>query len=224
MSEQLLWFALAVLPLVATSGPDIPPCVAQGWAHVVGHMGLGAWALRRAACRERHHAELPRSCRAGRRGAGGARRGVAVRDRPPTRHRLAALARDRHDPPSNPERGVILPNAPPLSLARGLLTSFLNPRGLLIYLSVLPPFIAQDGDPAVQALALSGVSVALCHVVHAAVGLLAARSAGAAGASPPRARIVEGTGGTMLGAVATKRALDWPRSTQARFEPPMCPR
>ena len=107
-----------------------------------------------------------------------------------------------------PAGAPILPTARPLSLWRGFLTRFLNPKGLFVYLSVVPQFIDPAGDVAVQAFALSVTNAALCYIVYATVGLFAIRSSRMRVISPLRTRIWEGTGGTLLGGVAAKLAMD----------------
>lgn len=202
MFEQLLWFALAALPLIATPGPDILLCVAQGmtrgssgvWRAVNGitlgylaHAVLAAVGLAALVAASPTLFEIVRWL------------GIAY---------LSWLALGMIRLALSPRTKIALPNVPPLSLARGFLTSFLNPKGLLMYLSVLPQFIEPDSNAAAQALALSGVFISLCYIVYATVGLIAARSARAGSASPLRERIAESIGGTMLGAVATKLALE----------------
>jgi len=103
---------------------------------------------------------------------------------------------------------IVLPDAPPLSLWRGFLTSFLNPKGLLMYLSVLPQFIVTEGNTSFQALALSAVFISLCYIVYLSVGLIAAYSSRSSLVSPLRARVMNGMAGTMLGGVAVKLALE----------------
>ncbi|MFF7858685.1 LysE family transporter [Streptomyces sp. NPDC007904] len=84
---------------------------------------------------------------------------------------------------------------------RGATISGLNPKGLLLYLSVLPQFLVTGDDarlpvPA-QTLALGLLHMACCAVVYLSVGL-AARAV--LGARPTAARaVVRTSGAAMLG-------------------------
>ncbi|MCL7425274.1 LysE family translocator [Streptomyces sp. YS415] len=83
---------------------------------------------------------------------------------------------------------------------RGAMISGLNPKGLLLYLSVLPQFLVTDGGrlpvPA-QTAALGLLHMACCAAVYLAVGL-GARAL--LGARPAAARAVTRTSGAaMLG-------------------------
>ena len=93
--------------------------------------------------------------------------------------------------------GIRISGSASTSLWRGFLTSFLNPKGLLIYLAVLPQFISPAGAVAAQALILSGIFIAGCGIVYTAVGLLAARVSrrGIADKSRRRIEAVAGVAG-----------------------------
>ncbi|MGI5455669.1 LysE family translocator [Streptomyces sp. CA-249302] len=83
---------------------------------------------------------------------------------------------------------------------RGATISGLNPKGLLLYLSVLPQFLVTTGDHLpipVQTAALGLLHMACCAAVYLAVGL-GARAV--LGARPTAARAVTRTSGAaMLG-------------------------
>lgn len=202
MTDQLFWFALAALPLIATPGPDILLCVAQGvtrgssgvWRAVNGitlgylaHAILAAIGLAALVAASPVLFETVRWL------------GIAYLTWLAFGMLRSALWRTAR---------IVLPNAPPLSLWRGFLTSFLNPKGLLMYLSVLPQFIVAGENMSIQALALSAIFISLCYVVYLSVGLIAAHSSRSGPVSPLRARILDGLAGTMLGGVAVKLALE----------------
>lgn len=90
----------------------------------------------------------------------------------------------------------------PASLCKGFLTSFLNPKGLMVYFSILPNFMTVGDDVAVQALALSAVLVALCAVVYGMVGYVVAASGASGGVNGRARRIIEGFAVGMLALVA----------------------
>jgi threonine/homoserine/homoserine lactone efflux protein len=81
---------------------------------------------------------------------------------------------------------------------RGATISGLNPKGLLLYLSVLPQFLTTTGAPVpVQTAALGVLHMVCCAAVYLTVGL-AARAV--LGARPAAARAVTRTSGAaMLG-------------------------
>jgi threonine/homoserine/homoserine lactone efflux protein len=57
-------------------------------------------------------------------------------------------------------------------------TSFLNPKGLLMYLAILPQFISPNGNTAVQALVLSTLFILGCGLVYSVIGIIAAETHG----------------------------------------------
>jgi threonine/homoserine/homoserine lactone efflux protein len=202
MTGQLFWFALAVLPLVAIPGPDMLLCIAQGlsrgssgvWRAVNGitlgylaHAVLAAAGLAALVAASPVLFETVRWI------------GIAY---------LAWIALSMLRSALTSSGPLTLPDARPLSLWRGFLTSFLNPKGLFVYLSIVPQFIDTTGNVSAQAFALSVTNAALCYVVYASVGLIAVRSSQIGAISPLRTRIAEGIGGTLLGGIALKLATD----------------
>ncbi|MER7836310.1 LysE family translocator [Streptomyces sp. NPDC096040] len=87
-----------------------------------------------------------------------------------------------------------------LGFWRGAAISGLNPKGLLLYLSVLPQFLVTKGDHApvaAQTAVLGALHMAACAAVYLAVGILARRLLSA---RPRAARAVTRTSGAaMLG-------------------------
>lgn len=60
-------------------------------------------------------------------------------------------------------------------MRRGMLTSVLNPKGLLFFIALLPQFVNTDGGPAaLQVLLLALLFVLVCFCVYLAVGLIVA--------------------------------------------------
>ena len=202
MTEQIFWFCLAVLPLVAIPGPDMLLCIAQGLSHgrsgvwravdgitlgYLAHAVLAAAGLAALVAASPILFETVRWA------------GIAY---------LAWLAAGMLRSALRPKPRLRLPEASRLSLWRGFLTSFLNPKGLFVYLSIVPQFVDPSGNAGLQALALSVTNALLCYLVYAAVGLLAARSGRARTVSSLRTRVAEGLGGTLLGGMGLKLAAD----------------
>lgn len=81
---------------------------------------------------------------------------------------------------------------------KGFLTSFLNPKGLLIYLAILPNFIKSSEPYALQALMLAGIFIVSCAVVYSLIGLSLASLGNKGAPSDTRRRVVEGFSGSLL--------------------------
>ncbi len=101
--------------------------------------------------------------------------------------------------------GLELPDTGKISLWRGFLTSFLNPKGLLMYLAILPQFISPESNTATQALILSSIFISGCGVVYTVVGLLAAQARGLNISDNGRRRL-EAVAGVMLAWATIKMA------------------
>jgi threonine/homoserine/homoserine lactone efflux protein len=84
------------------------------------------------------------------------------------------------------------------TLRRGFLTSFLNPKGLMVYFAILPNFMTQGDSIALQAAILSAIFIALCGVVYSAVGLVVSSIARRGSFSDRRRRCAEGAAGALL--------------------------
>lgn len=104
------------------------------------------------------------------------------------------------------KNGIQLEAAPGVSVWRGFFTSFLNPKGLMMYLAILPQFISPHGSAAIQALLLSFLFIMGCGLVYTIVGLLAAQAHGSTISEKARRRL-EFFAGLMLAGAAI--ALAW---------------
>ncbi|MFB7944286.1 LysE family translocator [Kitasatospora phosalacinea] len=89
-------------------------------------------------------------------------------------------------------------------LRQSLLTALLNPKGLLLYLSLVPQFVTPDGSLPVggQVAALGALNVLCCAAVYSAVALGAARLGGRLGATPAASRRLSAVSAVLLLAVA----------------------
>ncbi|QPC86870.1 LysE family translocator [Mesorhizobium sp. NBSH29] len=91
-------------------------------------------------------------------------------------------------------------------LRRGFVTALLNPKGMMIYLALLPQFMDRRQGVAFQALVLSAIFVGLCALVYATLSL-ALGSAGRGSGYARSRRWIEGVAGGMLMAAAGRMAL-----------------
>jgi threonine/homoserine/homoserine lactone efflux protein len=92
-------------------------------------------------------------------------------------------------------------------LLRGMLTSLLNPKGLLFFLALLPQFVDPvSGQAAFQTFVLALVFVMACFVVYLGVGLVVAAARGRfAGNTAERA--AHGVAGAVCAAIGLRLAL-----------------
>jgi threonine/homoserine/homoserine lactone efflux protein len=92
-------------------------------------------------------------------------------------------------------------------LRQGIITSLLNPKGLLFFLALLPQFVDRaSGQAAVQTLLLALVFVAACFVVYLTIGVAVA-AARAPLSRNHAGRAANGIAGTILVALGVRLAL-----------------
>jgi threonine/homoserine/homoserine lactone efflux protein len=91
---------------------------------------------------------------------------------------------------------------------RGFLTSFLNPKGLMVYFAILPNFMTAGDGVALQAAVLSVIFIALCGIVYTAVGIAVSSMARRGSFSDRRRRCVEGAAGGLLIIAAGRLAVN----------------
>jgi threonine/homoserine/homoserine lactone efflux protein len=197
---KLMLFAATVLPLVFTPGPDLLYIAAQALAGgraaalranagvILGyaaHAVLGALGVAALVAAFPVLFEVLRWC------------GVAY---------LAVLAIRMIGSALRAEGLALRAGGQPASLLRGFLTSFLNPKGLLVYFAILPNFMSASEGIAQQALLLSAVFIGLCAVVYGIAGLVVS-AVGRAGAVKARyRRATEGVAGGLLAVAAVNMA------------------
>lgn len=91
---------------------------------------------------------------------------------------------------------------------RGFLTAFLNPKGMMIYVAILPQFIDHTGSVAAQAAVLSAIFVGLCGLVYTVLSLAIGTLGRGVRFDDRRRRIVEGTSGGLLILAAGRLAVN----------------
>ncbi|NQZ30856.1 MAG: LysE family translocator [Oceanospirillaceae bacterium] len=197
--ENILLFTITVLPLICTPGPDIMFAISQGISSgrrgalraIAGLLlGYAAHAVLSALGIATIIAASPILF------ASLKWLGVAY---------LSYLAFQMLRSALTVKNQINVKQAPPASLWRGFLTSFLNPKGLLMYLAVLPQFMTPQGNVVTQALILSAVFIIGCGIVYGVVGLIAARASGSKMTDRSR-RQLEGFAGTLLVGAAARIA------------------
>ena len=170
--ETLLLFSITVIPLICTPGPDIIYTVSQGLSKgrasalraVAGvllgysaHAVLSAFGVAALVSASPLLFSILKWV------------GVAY---------LCFLALQMLYSSCHRKSGIQLQTTEKASIWKGFFTSFLNPKGLLMYLAVLPQFISPEGNVAQQAILLSLLFIVGCAFVYTGVGLLAARAHG----------------------------------------------
>ncbi|HTK00287.1 MAG TPA: LysE family translocator [Bordetella sp.] len=92
-------------------------------------------------------------------------------------------------------------------LYKGFLTSLLNPKGMMVYLAILPQFMdRQAGNTTLQAVILSAAFIFWCAVVYSGICVAMGR-AGGASLSDARRRLMDGAAGGMILVAAGFMAL-----------------
>lgn len=83
-------------------------------------------------------------------------------------------------------------------LSKGFWTSLLNPKGMMVYIAILPQFMdSQAGSVTLQAIVLSAIFIFWCVIVYSAITLILSR-AGRGTLSDTRRRQIDGAAGGMI--------------------------
>jgi threonine/homoserine/homoserine lactone efflux protein len=188
----MLVFAATVLPLVCTPGPDILFVASQGMSAGVGaamranlgvllgylmHAVLAAFGVAALVAASPMLFEMLRWV------------GVAY---------LAYLAVKLIRSAFRPGHLSLARTSGNAPVRRGFLTSFLNPKGLMVYFAILPNFMTSADSIPLQAAVLSAIFIALCGVIYGAVGLVVSSMAQRGTFSDRRRRCAEGAAGALL--------------------------
>lgn len=92
-------------------------------------------------------------------------------------------------------------------LSKGFFTSLLNPKGMMVYVAILPQFMDRHGGNATaQAVVLSTVFMFWCAVVYASLCIALGR-VGRGKLSDKRRRVIDGSAGGMVLVAAGFMAL-----------------
>lgn len=83
-------------------------------------------------------------------------------------------------------------------IGKAFLTSFLNPKGLLVYFAILPNFIQLGESVALQSLMLSATFILSCVIIYGVIGMLFASMHKKQCYNDNKRRVTEGVAGGLL--------------------------
>ncbi|OTG85425.1 amino acid transporter [Acinetobacter sp. ANC 4558] len=86
---------------------------------------------------------------------------------------------------------------------KGFFTALLNPKGMLIYFAVLPQFIDKSGNTVKQGLILSFIFIGLCLVFYSVLSILFAQLSKRAHIDERRQKWIDGSSGGLLALAAS---------------------
>lgn len=88
-------------------------------------------------------------------------------------------------------------------IQKGFFTALLNPKGMLIYFAILPQFMTKSGDSVSQALILSCIFIGLCFVVYCSLSFVFAYVTQKSNLDARKQKWIDGGAGVMLTLAAT---------------------
>ena len=88
-------------------------------------------------------------------------------------------------------------------IQKGFFTALLNPKGMLIYISILPQFINKSGDTVTQGLILSFIFIGLIFVVYCSLSLIFAKITQKTQIDERKQKWIDGGSGSLLMLAAT---------------------
>ncbi|MGB8695977.1 LysE family translocator [Acinetobacter sp.] len=88
-------------------------------------------------------------------------------------------------------------------IQKGFFTALLNPKGMLIYFSILPQFINKSGDTVTQGLILSFIFIGLIFVVYCSLSLIFAKITQKTQIDERKQKWIDGGSGSLLMLAAT---------------------
>ncbi|MFV5490018.1 LysE family translocator [Acinetobacter sp. ASP199] len=87
-------------------------------------------------------------------------------------------------------------------IKKGFLTALLNPKGMLIYFAILPQFIDESGNTVSQGLILSFIFIGMIFVVYCGLSLLFAKLTQKSKIDGRKQKWIDGASGGLLGLAA----------------------
>ncbi len=88
-------------------------------------------------------------------------------------------------------------------IKKGFFTALLNPKGMLIYFAILPQFMTQSGNTVLQGLILSCIFIGLIFVVYCALSVIFAKISQKAKIDERKQKWIDGGSGVLLTLAAT---------------------
>ena len=88
-------------------------------------------------------------------------------------------------------------------IQKGFFTALLNPKGMLIYFAILPQFIDKTGNTVSQGLILSFIFIGLCFVVYCSLSVIFARISQNTQIDERKQKWIDGGSGGLLMLAAT---------------------
>ena len=88
-------------------------------------------------------------------------------------------------------------------IQKGFFTALLNPKGMLIYFAILPQFIDKTGNTVSQGLILSFIFIGLCFVVYCSLSVIFAKISQNTQLDERKQKWIDGGSGGLLMLAAT---------------------
>ncbi len=88
-------------------------------------------------------------------------------------------------------------------IQKGFFTALLNPKGMLIYFAILPQFIDKTGNTVSQGLILSSIFIGLCFVVYCSLSVIFAKISQTTQIDERKQKWIDGGSGGLLMLAAT---------------------
>jgi threonine/homoserine/homoserine lactone efflux protein len=88
-------------------------------------------------------------------------------------------------------------------IQKGFFTALLNPKGMLIYFAILPQFIDKTGNTVSQGLILSSIFIGLCFVVYCSLSMIFAKISQTTQIDERKQKWIDGGSGGLLMLAAT---------------------
>ncbi|MNE50376.1 Threonine efflux protein [compost metagenome] len=88
-------------------------------------------------------------------------------------------------------------------IQKGFFTALLNPKGMLIYFAILPQFIDKTGNTVSQGLILSFIFIGLCFVMYCSLSVIFAKISQNAQIDERKQKWIDGGSGGLLMLAAT---------------------
>ena len=85
---------------------------------------------------------------------------------------------------------------------KGFFTALLNPKGMLIYFAILPQFVDKSGNTIAQGLLLSFIFIGLCFSIYSGLSVVFAKLTQKASLDAKKQKWIDGGSGALLAGAA----------------------